>query len=148
MDQRKSLWQRFPAVLVALAHAIGGVAAAGALFAGGQPGAGYAAGGVSLVGVLTSAVLALHMFSPATVEKADRWAGEAGRFAGVLEKLLAEFTAAVQPAAQPAVPSPTITITTNSAALTPAAVPVFDHAAGAGLDPSGAFLPETDDSGG
>lgn len=65
----ESSWQKLPAVIVAIFHALAGITATGVLFASNDPGAGAAAGGSSAVAVLTSIILASHMFAPASVRR-------------------------------------------------------------------------------
>jgi hypothetical protein len=65
----ESPWQKLPAVIVTIFHALAGIVATGVLFANNDPAAGAAAGGSSAVAVLTSIILASHMFAPASVRR-------------------------------------------------------------------------------
>lgn len=108
----QSPWQRIPAVLVGIVHALGGIVGSGVLFANNNPTGGTAVGAYSLVAVLTSAVLASHMFAPATVQRLglivsviDRFAPKVQEVLDALAGTLGKTASASDPAAAPEQPA-------------------------------------------
>jgi hypothetical protein len=101
MEKPQSPWQRIPAVIVAILHAIAGVVGSGVFFATDHPGTGAAFGGANLVAALTSAILGSHMFAPSTVKRVSQTVGwidtVAPKVMGVLDQLKQVLDSVPQP---------------------------------------------------
>lgn len=123
----QSPWQRIPAILVGIVHALGGIIGSGVLFANNNPAGGTTVGAYSLVAVLTSAVLASHMFAPATVQRLGLIVGLIDRFAPKVQEVLDALADTLGKSAPAAAAAPE----------QPSAVPPsYDNVPHAGLDPA------------